>query len=382
MKRLFKILTVLLLGMAWLLVANSGMTAEPIKVGGLFALSGPAAHIGVAQKNSCRLVFDEVNAAGGINGRMIEFIEADTEGDPTKTLMKTKWLVEEQKVSVIVGPTRTGSGMAIKPYIDKAEVPIFMHAGSDVIIMTPPVHWVFKSPYKTSAALGKVFEYCKREGLTNIAFIYASDGFGKDGLTNAKKLAPEFDLNMVAEEAFAPKDVDMTAQLTKIKATDAQAIVCWTIGPAGGIVAKNRNQLAMKQPLFQCHGQAEPIFIKVAGDAAEGVMMPATKIYVGEELDTSDPQREKILQFVAAFTPKYGPPGVMVSYGADAAYIMVEVLKKAGDDRAKIRDGIENTRGYVGLSGIYNMSPEDHNGLTIKDVVMLRVEEGRFRLVK
>jgi branched-chain amino acid transport system substrate-binding protein len=382
MKRLFKILTSLLLGMAWLLVGSSGMTAEPIKVGGLFALSGPAAHIGIAQKNSCRLIFDDVNKEGGINGRMIEFIEADTEGDPTKTLMKTKWLVEEQKVSVIVGPTRTGSGMAIKPYIDKAEVPIFMHAGSDVIIMKPPVHWVFKSPYKTSAALGKVFEYCKKEGLKNIAFMYASDGFGKDGLKNAKKLAPEFGLDIVGEEAFAPKDVDMTAQLTKIKATNAQVIVCWTIGPAGGIVAKNRKQLGMKQPLFQCHGQAEPIFIKVAGDAAEGVMMPATKIYVGEELETSDPQREKILQFVAAFTPEYGPPGVMVSYGADAAYIVVDALKKAGDDRAKIRDAIENTRGYVGLSGIYNISSEDHNGLTIKDVVMLRVEEGKFRLVK
>ena len=136
------------------------------------------------------------------------------------------------------------------------------------------------------------------------------------------------------------------------------------------------------QDLFQCHGQAEPIFIKVAGDAAEGVMMPATKIYVGEELDDTDPQKEKILQFVGAFTPKYGPPGVMVSYGADAAYIIVDALEKAGDDRAKIRDAIENTQGYIGLSGIYNMSPEDHNGLTIKDVVMLKVEKGEFRLMK
>jgi branched-chain amino acid transport system substrate-binding protein len=375
-------LAVLLLGTAWFFLMGTGMAAEPIKVGGLFALSGPAAHIGVAQKDSCKLIFDEVNQAGGINGRMIEFIEADTEGDPTKTLLKTKWLVEEQKVSVIVGPTRTGSGMAIKPYIDEVQVPIFMHAGSDVIIMKPPVHWVFKSPYKTSAALGKVFEYCKKEGLQNVAFMYASDGFGKDGLKNAQRLSGEYGLNMVAEEAFAPKDVDMTAQLTKIKATDAQAIVCWTIGPAGGIVAKNRNQLGMTQPLFQCHGQAEPIFIKVAGDAAEGVMMPATKIYVGEELDDTDPQKEKILQFVGAFTPKYGPPGVMVSYGADAAYIIVDALEKAGDDRAKIRDAIENTQGYIGLSGIYNMSPEDHNGLTIKDVVMLKVEKGEFRLMK
>jgi len=382
MKKLFKILTVLILGMAWVFVTTPGMTAEPIRVGGLFALSGPAAHIGIAQRDSCKFVFDEVNKDGGINGRMIKFIEADTEGDPTKTLMKTKWLVEEQKVSVIVGPVRTGNGMAIKPYIDKAKVPTFMHCGSDVIIMKPPVHWVFKSPYKTTAALGKVFEYCKKKGLKKVAFMYASDGFGKDGVKHAGKLAPEFGLEIVAKEAFAPKDVDMTAQLTRVKATDAEAIVCWTIGPAGGIVAKNRRQLGMEQPLFQCHGQADPIFIKVAGDAAEGVMMPSTKIYVGKELKRSDPQRKKILQFVKAYTPAYGAPGVMVSYGADAAYIVVEALEKAGDDRAKIRDVIENTRGYVGLSGIYNMSPQDHNGLTIKDVVLVKVKKGKFRLVK
>jgi branched-chain amino acid transport system substrate-binding protein len=382
MSRSIKILTVLFLAMTPLLVTNSVMAAEPIKVGGLFALSGPAAHIGIALKNSCKLIFDQVNDAGGIDGRMIEFIEADTEGDPTKTLLKTKWLIEEQEVAVIIGPTRTGSGMAIKKYVDEAKVPAFLHAGSDVIITAPPVYWFFKSPYKTTAALGKVFEYVKGQGMDKIAFMYASDGFGKDGVKNAQKLAPEFGIDIVAEEAFAPKDVDMTAQLTKIKGTDAQAIVCWTIGPAGGIVAKNKKQLGMDQPLFQCHGQAEPIFIKVAGDAAEGVMMPATKIYVGEELEDSDPQKEKILGFVAAYTPLYGPPGVMVSYGADAAYIVVEALKVAGDDRAKIRDAIENIQGYIGLSGIYNMSPEDHNGLTIKDVVMLKVENGKFRLVK
>jgi len=110
--------------------------------------------------------------------------------------------------------------------------------------------------------------------------------------------------------------------------------------------------------------------------------MPSTKIYVGEELEDADVQKKKILKFVEEYTPLYGPPGVMVSYGADAAYIIVEALKKAGDDREKIRDAIENTRGFVGLSGIYNMSSHDHNGLDIKDVVMVKVKSGRFRLVK
>ena len=229
MRRPYRMLAVLLMGTAWFLLMGTGMAAEPIKVGGLFALSGPAAHIGVAQKDSCKLIFEEVNQAGGINGRMIEFIEADTEGDPTKTLMKTKWLVEEQKVSVIVGPTRTGSGMAIKPYIDEVEVPIFMHAGSDVIIMKPPVHWVFKSPYKTSAALGKVFEYCKKEGLQNVAFMYA---FAYD---------PQFDLiDVLTVPFFAPNGEvgsrvgwALYEKFPEIQAQwkDVKLITTWTTDP-------------------------------------------------------------------------------------------------------------------------------------------------------
>jgi len=364
------------------LAGSSVIAGGPIKVGGLFALSGPAAHIGVSQRDSCLFVFDEVNKAGGINGRKIDFIQQDTEGDPTKALLATKKLVEQDKVACIVGPVRTDCGMAIKPYIDTAKVPTFMHCGSDVIIMKPPVHWVFKSPYKTTAALGKVFAYCKERGLKKVAFMSSSDGFGKDGARNAKTLAPQFGLDLVAIEDFNVTDVDMTAQLVRIKAKAVQAIVCWTIGPAGGIVAKNRKQLGIEAPLFQCHGQADPIFIKVAADAAEGVMMPATKIYVGDELEDSDIQKKKIVAFVKAYTPKYGAPGVMVSYGADAAYITVEALTKAGDDRSKIRDAIENTRGFVGLSGIYDMSPNDHNGLDIDDVVLVKVEKGRFLLVR
>ena len=125
-----------------LLMTQAGMAAEPIRVGGMFALSGAHAHIGIDQKNSCQFVFDKVNASGGINGRAVEFIQADTEGDPTKGLLAAKRLVEQDKVCVIIGPVSTSVGMAIKPYIDSARVPAFMHCGSDVIVDKPPTHWV------------------------------------------------------------------------------------------------------------------------------------------------------------------------------------------------------------------------------------------------
>ncbi len=364
---------------------GSLVAGEVIKIGGLFALTGPAAHIGISQKEACDLIFQDVNSKGGINGKKIEFIGYDTESDPTKTLMNTKKLVENDGVALIIGPTTTGSGMAIKPYIDSVKVPIFMHAGSDVIIDKPPVKYVFKSPYRSSSALGKIFEYMKANGLKTYGFIYAADGFGKDGFTVAKQIEANYGVKMTTSESFGTKDVDMTPQLVKMKENKPDVIICWTIGPAGGIVAKNKKRLDMKQPLFQCHGQCDPIFLKVAGDAAEGVIMPATKVYVSEQLADNDPQKKKIQEFVKMFTKKFGnPPGTMVAYGVDAAYIVVDALEKTkgSTDKDKLRDAIENTKGYIGISGIYDLSPTDHNGLDIKDVVLVKVANGKWELVK
>ena len=229
--------------------------------------------------------------------------------------------------------------------------------------------------------MGRVFAYMKKHGLKNIGFMYIQAGFGKDGLNNAEKLAPEYGLNLVGVESFGGKDVDMKPQLVNLRGKNPQAILCWTIGPAGPMVAKNMQELDFKVPLFQCHGEANFQFIEMAGSAAEGVMMPATKIYVADELLDSDPQKALISEFVREYTKAYKEPGVMVSYGADAAYIVVEALKKGGDDPAAIRDAIEQTKGHVGLSGIYNMSATDHNGLSLDDVVLIKVEGGKFRLV-
>jgi branched-chain amino acid transport system substrate-binding protein len=251
-----------------------------------------------------------------------------------------------------------------------------------VIVDKPPTHWAFKSPYRASHAMGRVFAYMKAHGLKNMGFMYIQGGFGKDGLKNAEKLAPEYGLNILGVESFGGKDVDMKPQLVNLRTKKPQAILCWTIGPAGPIVAKNMQELDFKVPLFQCHGEANYQFIKIAGSAAEGVMMPATKIYVADELADTDPQKALIARFVPHYTEAYKEPGVMVSYGADAAYIVVEALKKGADNPSAIRDAIESTKGHVGLSGIYNMSPSDHNGLSLDDVVLIKVKDGKFRLVK
>jgi len=375
----------------FMLGSSLGYSAEPIKIAGIFALTGRAAHIGTAQRDAVMIAIDEVNQQGGINGRKLEMVMEDTESNPTKAVMALKKVLESEDVVAIIGPTLTGTAMAMRGFIEKEKIPAFMHSGGDVILLAPlnkkdpnsRPKWTFKSPYKAADAMGKICQYMSRHGIKKIGFIYSDEGFGKDGLRNVKVQAPKYRVTVAAQEAFQPKDVDMTAQLTRIEAKGVDGIIAWTVGPAMGIIAKNVKQLGIKAPLFECHGAGDPIFWKVAGEAGEGVMMPSTKIVVGDQLPDSDIQKKKIIDFVNAYRKKFNrEPGTMVAYGADAAFIVVNAIKKVGPDRAKIRDAIENTKGYVGLSGIYNMSPMDHNGLSMTDIVMIKATKGGWKLLK
>jgi branched-chain amino acid transport system substrate-binding protein len=365
-------------------------SAETIKIAGIFALTGRAAHIGTSQRDAVIIAIDEVNAKGGINGRKLEMVMADTESNPTKAVMALKKVLESEDVVAIIGPTLTGTGMAMRSFIEKEKIPAFMHAGGDVILEAPLKkndpkslpEWTFKSPYRAAHAMGKICVYMSKHSIRAVGFLYSNEGFGKDGLRNIRVQAPKYHIKIVAQEAFEPRDVDMTAQLTRIKAHRVDGIIAWTVGPAMGIIAKNVKQLGIKAPLFECHGAGDPIFWKVAGEAGEGVMMPSTKILVADQLPDSDIQKRKIQAYVKAYRQRFKhEPGTMVAYGADAAFIVVDAIKKVGPNRAKIRNAIENTKGYVGISGIYNLSPKDHNGLSMEDIVMIRATGGGWKLL-
>ena len=285
------ILAVALVGA--LAVAAPAATKEPIKIGAFFALSGPAAPIGTPTKLVAEMVVDQINKAGGINGRPIELVVGDTESDPAKAASIAKKFIFSDKVAAIIGPTTTGDGMQVKKIVEEAGMPTFMTVGGDPVIeggKFGAFTYVFKSPQRSSTAMKKLYGYLKEKKLTKVALLTASDPFGKDGAVWLKKLAPDFGITLVAEESFGPKDTDMTPQLTKIKNAAPQAIIVWTIGPAGAIVAKNKAQLGISIPLFQCHGQPGPEYIQLAGKAAEGDRMPATKLMAAANCPTRTPR--------------------------------------------------------------------------------------------
>jgi len=365
--------------------------AEPIKIGAIYSLSGPAAAIGTPTKLVTQMVVEKINKEGGINGRPIELVVGDTESDPTKAVMVIKKFINVDKVAAIIGPDRTDLGMAVKKLVEDAGVPAFMTVGGDPVIMSGgplgTCKWVFKSPQRSSVAVDKLYDYLKKANLKKVALITAADGFGKDGKGWLEKLAPKYGLTIVANESFNPKDTDMTAQLTKLSSAKPDSIVCWTIGPAAAIVAKNVKQLNLKEPLFQCHGIPDPKYVELAGPAAEGSIMPSTKLMAWEQLPDSDPQKQVIKDFVHLYNDVYKinnefPINTHSGYAWDAIYIVANAMKKAGVEPAKLRDAIEQTKGYVGVSGIYNLTPEDHNGLGADSMIMVRVKDGKWELLK
>jgi branched-chain amino acid transport system substrate-binding protein len=386
--------TILVLGAGWAQAATEKEPAkgkEPIKIGALFALSGPAAAIGMPTKLVAEMVVAKINKEGGINGRPLELVIGDTESDAAKAATIAKKFIYQDKVAAIIGPTRTDSGMAVKKIVEEAGMPTFMTVGGDPVIMGGekfgPYNFVFKSPQRSSIAVKRLFSYLKSKDIKTIGLITATDGFGKDGLHWLEKLAPEYGFEIVAKESFGPQDTDMTAQLTKIKNAKPQAIICWTIGPAGAIVSKNKAQLGVDIPLFQCHGLPDPKYIELAGKAAEGDRMPSTKLMAVDELPDTDPQKPVIKEFIHLYKDVYHydkqfPINTHSGYAWDAIMIVADGMKKAGTDPAKLKDAIEQTKGYIGVSGIYNLTPEDHNGLGEDSMVIVQVKDGKFVLAK
>ncbi len=385
-----KLVGVFLLAMVMAMASPPVFGADTIRIGAFFDLSGPASFIGTPTKLVAQMVVAKINKEGGINGRQIELIIGDTQGNPAKAATIAKKFIYKDKVVAIIGPTRTGTGMNVKKIVQKAGIPTFMTVGGDPVIMGGkfgPYSYIFKSPQRSSVAVKRLFAYLKSKGLAKVALLYAADGFGKDGARWVKKLAPKYGLQIVAEESFGSRDTDMTSQLTNTKNAKPDAIVAWTIGPAGSILSKNKIQLGISLPLFQCHGLPGPKYIELAGQASEGDRMPATKLMIADQLSNSDPQKTTIQEFVRLYTEVYHydrefPINTHSGYAWDAITIVANAMKRVGTDRDALRAAIEKTSGYIGISGIYSISKADHNGLDIDSMVVVEVKNGKFVLAQ
>jgi branched-chain amino acid transport system substrate-binding protein len=356
--------------------------ADEIKVGAILAETGGASFLGGPEARTMRMMVDKINADGGLLGKKINLIIKDSGANPEKAISFTKQLIEEEKVHAILGPSTSGETMKIKKIVEEGKTILVSCAAAEVIV-NPVAKYVFKTPQKDSFAVKKIFMEMNKMGISKIAVLAGNTGFGKAGKGQLLKIAPEFNIEVVASEVYDKKATDLSAVIAKIKANkDIQAVVNWSIVPAQAIVAKNIRQAGWDVPIFQSHGFGNIKYVEAAGAAAEGIIFPAGRLLIAETLPDSHPQKAVLMQYKneyeAAFKETASTFG---GHGYDAIMILAEAIKAAGTTESeKVRDAIENLQGFIGTGGVFNFSAEDHNGLDMDSFAMLTVKDGKFVL--
>jgi branched-chain amino acid transport system substrate-binding protein len=354
---------------------------EPIKIGALLSITGPASFLGAPEARTLELLTADLNATGGVAGHPVVLVVKDTGGSPEKAISFAKQLVDEEQVFAIIGPATSGETMAVKAIASEAKTPLLSCAAAEAIV-NPVSPWVFKTAQKDSHALLKIFQQMKKAGIVRIGVLSSNTGFGKAGREAIAKMAPEQGVQIVADEVYDKAATDLTAEVTKVKAASPQAILNWSIEPAQAIVIKNARQIGLTVPIFQSHGFANIQYVKAAGAAAEGVVFPASRIVVAEALADKHPQKAVLVSYKKAYEARYGEDAsAFGGYAHDAFALLVKLVKDVGPDREKVRAALESTKGFVGTSGVFTFTPADHNGLDVDAFEMVTVKDGKFVLV-
>ncbi|MDT8395327.1 MAG: ABC transporter substrate-binding protein [bacterium] len=367
--------------------ASCSRSSEAIHIGAALATTGPAAMLGTPEKNSVEMLVKEINGSGGIGGVPLKVICYDTEGDPTKTVMVVKKLINKDNVVAIVGPTTSGTTLAVMDLVEQAGVPLVSCASSRKIVQ-PLLSNVFKVTHSDSLVVEKIYDKLRKDGNRKVALLTVSDGFGSSGREALLEMAGRYGIEVIADERFGASDTSMMAQLTRIKGSGSQALICWGTNPGPAIVAKNARQLGITMPIYNSHGVASKKFIELAGKDAEGIMLPVGKVLIADQLPDSDPQKPVLMKYREDYQKAYNEPAnTFGGHGYDAVRLLAAALEEMDKlgvkvNREGVRSRLDKTASLPGIGGVYNLSSDDHNGLTIDGLVMVRIEEGAWKIIE
>ncbi|KAF0179857.1 MAG: branched-chain amino acid transport system substrate-binding protein [Nitrospirae bacterium] len=358
---------------------------EPIRIGAILSVTGAASFLGEPEKNTVIMLKEQINKAGGINGRPLEVIVEDSKSDETQAVLAAKKLIERDKVVAIIGPSTTGESMAvISTMMQNKVMLISAAAGTGITLPVKERYWIFKTAQYDMSAVEAIYYELKKKGIVKVGIITITTGFGDAGRKALQEIASQYGISIVADERYGPKDSDMTAQLTKIRAAGAQAVINWSVGPGQVVVTKNWHALKMGIPLYQSHGWGSKKNIELAGKAAEGVIAPLGRVVIWDKLPEKHIQKALLKKYVTEYEARFkGEPGQFGAHAYDAMQMIAEALKKVGPDRQKLRDYVENNlKNWPGAGGVYNMSPSDHCGLDKNAFEMVVVKNGDWMLLK
>lgn len=377
------LITVISLSIAAFAVNCKGGSSDAIRVGALFAVTGPASFLGAPEKKTVEMFVEELNAKGGVAGKKIELIVKDTAGNPDKAVSFAKQLIEENNVFAIIGPSTSGESLQIKELCEKSKTILISCAAAEKIV-DPVAKYVFNTPQKDRHAVSRIFGVMKNLGINRIGVIAANTGFGKAGKEQIEKLAPGAGIQILISEVYDKDATDLSGVLTKVKGQNVQALVNWSIEPIQAIVAKNMKQIGLGIPLFQSHGFGNVKYAQAAGKAGEGIIFPAGRLLIADQLPENHPQRALLLQYKNAYEARFKEDvSTFGGHAYDAILLLTKAIEKAGvADKEKVRDAMENMTGLVGTAGIFNYSPTNHNGLDENAFEILTVKDGKFAMYR
>ncbi|MBI2235603.1 MAG: ABC transporter substrate-binding protein [Magnetospirillum sp.] len=362
--------------------ATAARAAEDIKVGAFLSVTGVMSLMGDPEKKTLDLLVEKINAEGGVLGRKVKLIVYDDGSEPEKSTSFVKRLIENDRVDIIIGGSGTPQSMSVLSLIERSEMP-YVSMGGGIGIVDPVRKWVFKVPPTDRMAAEKVLGEMKKRGFTKIALLSENVGFGKSGHDQTVLLAPKLGIEIAVDEVYSPKDPDVTPQLTKIRAAGVQALFIFGTGNGPAVVTRNIRQLGLTMPAYQSHGVASKDFLRLVGNSADGMRLPAGALAAPEQLKDGDPQKPLVAGFKKAYEERYKTDvNTLAGHGYDALMIALEGIKRAGGtDRAKVRDAIESIQGHIGTAGVVNMSPTDHMGLGLDAFHMMEIKNGDWLMV-
>jgi branched-chain amino acid transport system substrate-binding protein len=365
-----------------LVTVGAHAAKAPYVIGAIFDVTGTGAPLGTPEKLTVQMIAAQLNKSGGVNGHPVKVIVMDNGSDSTQSVMAANKLIDRDHVKAIIGTSTTGTTLAIAGICSKAGIPLISCAAG-VKIVQPVKPYVFKTAQSDVYAVTKVLDYLKSRRIKRVAFIGVSNAFGNSGKEQMMLQAPRAGIQIIVQQQFGPDDSDMTPQLVNINRAKPQAVVCWGTNPGPAIVARNMKQLGMKMPLIMSHGISDKKFIELAGSAANGVIFPTGRIIVANAIPNSDRQKKTLLTYSSQFKKAYGKDADHFGGHAwDATWLVVNALRKVGDNPGKIRTQIENTKNFVGIGGVFNFSRRDHNGLGKEAFVMVQIKNGKWTLLK
>ena len=373
---------------AALLSAIATCTWADINVGVTVSATGPAASLGIPEKNTFALL------PATIGGQKINYIVLDDATDPTAATRNIKKLISENKVDVVIGSTTTPNSLAMMDVAAENETPMISMAGSAIVVepIDAKRHWVFKTAQNDAHMATAIVEHMTNNNVQTVAFIGFADAYGEGWFKEFSRIAEARKIRIVASERYQRNDTSVTGQTLKILGAKPDAVLIGAAGTPAVLPQRSLKEKGFKGAIYQTHGVANADFLRVGGKDVEGALLPVGPMMVAAQLPDGYPNKKVALEYVTKYEAAHGK-GSISAFGGHAwdAGILLQnaiplALKKAQpgskEFRNALRDALENTRNLPAAHGVFNTSAQDHQGFDQRARVMAKIEGGSWKLVK